>query len=318
MSNHFIGVLCGGDSPEREVSLRSGHAAHAALVRRGHNAHLIELADLDAFVQAVREVDLAFNCLHGGAGEDGTIALALETLGIPYIGSGPMASFLAMKKDRSRREFATHGIRIPAGLAAESAVTSIAAIRRRIDEDPALTPPLVVKPVDSGSSLDVSLCETLSDVETRVRELLDRRGSLLIEKFIPGHEITVGILDEDGTPQALPVIEIRGPSAIFDYDTKYILGHGEFIVPAPISAETSKASQQASLLAHKALGCSGFSRVDLRLGEDGLPYVLEVNVLPGLTSMSDLPRAADAAGIPYDDLIERMLATASVRKENRS
>ena len=226
-----------------------------------------------------------------------------------------MASYLAMNKALSRRSFATHGIRIPPGFASDSTTASIQTIPRRIEEDPTLTFPLVVKPIDGGSSLDVSLCETMSAVEDRVRELVDRQRSALIEKFIPGHEITVGILEEDDMPLALPVIEIRGPSAIFDYETKYTPGRGEFIVPAPIPAEAAEASQQAALRAHTALGCRGFSRVDLRLGNDGLPYVLELNVLPGLTSISDLPRAAGAAGIPYDNLIERMLATASVRKE---
>ncbi|MBN1858753.1 ATP-grasp domain-containing protein, partial [Candidatus Bipolaricaulota bacterium] len=273
MNHRHIGVLCGGDSPEREISLRSGRAAHAALVRRGHNARLIELPDLDAFVQAMRGIDVAFNCLHGGSGENGTIALALEVLCIPYIGSGPTASYLAMNKALSRRRFATHGIRIPPGFASDPTIASIHAIPRRIEEDPTLTFPLVVKPIDGGSSLDVSLCETMSAVEDRVRELVDRHRSALVEKFIPGHEITVGILETAGTPQALPVIEIRGPSAIFDYDTKYIPGRGEFIVPAPIPAEAAEASQQAARRAHKALGCRGFSRVDLRLGDDGLPYV---------------------------------------------
>lgn len=318
MDNRHIGVLCGGESPEHEISLRSGRAAYAALIRRGYNAHLIELSDLDGFVRAVRHIDVAFNCLHGGTGEDGTIALALEVLGIPYIGSGPMASFLAMDKPRSRRIFAAHDILIPAGFAAEAGTTTIATIRRRIEEEPALELPLIVKPIDGGSSLDVSLCDSLLEVEARARDLLSRGRSPLIEKFVAGHEITVGILDDDGVPQALPVIEIRCPAAIFDYDTKYVPGHGEFIVPAPISTSAAEASQRAALRAHRALRCSGFSRVDLRLGDDGLPYVLEVNVLPGLTSISDLPRAAAAAGIPYDDLIERMLATASVCKEDSS
>ena len=317
MDNRHIGVLCGGDSPEREISFRSGRAAHAALVRRGHNAHLIELATLDDFVRAVRGIDVAFNCLHGGSGENGTIALSLEVLRIPYIGSGPMASFLAMNKARSRRMFAMHGIRTPAGLAVQAEAADGATIRRRIEEDPALTLPLIVKPINGGSSLNVILCESLHDVELQARNLLKREGSALIETFIPGHEITVGILDDHGEPEALPVIEIRFPTPIFDYDAKYVPGRGEFIVPAPIPVEAAKASQQAALHAHVALGCSGFSRVDLRLGEDGLPYVLEVNVLPGLTSISDLPRASGADGIPYDDLIERMLATAFAGKEEK-
>ena len=317
MDNRHIGVLCGGDSPEREISLRSGRAAHAALVRRGYNAHLIELADLDDFVRAVRGIDVAFNCLHGGSGENGTVALSLEVLGISYIGSGPMASFLAMNKARSRRLFTTHDIRIPAGLAVEAEAKNDATIRRRIEEDPKMRLPLIVKPIAGGSSLDVILCETVRAVELQARKLLKKEGSVLIETFIPGHEITVGILEDHGEPQALPVIEIRFPTPIFDYDAKYVPGRGEFIVPAPIPSEAAEASQQAALRAHAALGCRGFSRVDLRLGEDGSPYVLEVNVLPGLTSISDLPRAAGASGIPYDDLIERMLATAFAGKEEK-
>ena len=210
-----------------------------------------------------------------------------------------------------------HGIRIPAGLAVEAEAASVATIRRRIEEDPKMRLPLIVKPIAGGSSLDVILCESARAVELQARKLLKKEGSVLIETFIPGHEITVGILDDHGKPQALPVIEIRFPTPIFDYDAKYVPGRGEFIVPAPIPSEAAEASQQAALRAHAALGCRGFSRVDLRLGEDGSPYVLEVNVLPGLTSISDLPRAAGASGIPYDDLIERMLATAFAGKEEK-
>ncbi len=301
-----IGVLAGGDSPERDISLISGSHVHRALVESGHDASLISIDSLDDLVSQLEGIDVVFNCLHGGAGEDGTVQLLLDVMGIPYAGSGARACLRAMEKSRSRAIFATQGIPIPEGLCFEEGDLATF-LEKAID---ALAFPMVIKPGNAGSTVAVSFVEREDDLRESAGSLLETFPSLVVEEYVEGREITVGVLRQDDSDQALPVIEIRIPGRLFDYEAKYTDGVAEFLAPAPLDAETAERLQVESLRAHEALGCSGFSRVDLRLGTDGNPYVLEVNTLPGMTPISDLPRAAAAAGIPYARLVDVMLGTA--------
>ena len=303
-----IGVLAGGDSPEREVSLRSASHVCDALKARNYNASLVSIETLDDLVPRLAGVDLVFNCLHGGSGEDGTVQLLLDVMCIPYAGSGAQACFRAMHKPRTRAMLATQGIPIPKGMSYETG--DLATFLRAAVEN--LGFPLVLKPGNGGSTVAIHFIETETQLRETAEAVLDQFPSLVVERYIEGREITVGILCQASVDAPLPVIEIRIPGKLFDYEAKYTEGVAEFLAPAPIDPETATQLQAVSLRAHESLGCSGYSRVDLRLGIDGHPYVLEVNTLPGMTPMSDLPRAAQAAGISYGQLVEIMLGTAGV------
>jgi len=302
-----IGVLAGGDSPEREVSLVSGPHVHEALLRAGHVALLIEIQTLDDLVPRLQDVDVVFNCLHGGSGEDGTVQLLLDVFGIPYAGSGSQACARAMDKSKARSLIASQEIPIARGLSYDGGDLE-AFIERAATSIPS---PWVAKPTNGGSTIAVSFVETAERLLSEAKAILKRFPSVLIEEYIDGREITVGILEAEGTEITLPVIEIEIPGRLFDYKAKYSEGVAEFVVPAPLDEAVARRAQDVSLRAHRALGCTGFSRVDLRLANNGTPYVLEVNTLPGMTPMSDLPRAAAAIGIDYGRLVEIMLESAS-------
>ncbi len=306
MRTERVAVLAGGDSREREVSLASGARVAAALSTRGYQVQRAEIADLNEIVAGVRGVDVVFNCLHGGSGENGTVQLLFDAMDLPYTGSGPLASDRAMDKPRAREAFRTAGLTIPPGMSYQSgdiagfctqAITSIGL-------------PLVLKPTNQGSSVGVQIVRTEAELRTGVDELLQQFGSVLVEQFIPGRDLTVGILEENGVPMALPIVEMCPKQEFYDYTAKYTPGMTDFLVPAPLPAQVATRVQQAAVAAHCALECRGFSRVDFRLGEDGTPYVLEVNTIPGMTPTSDLPMAAAAAGITFDQLVEQMLQTA--------
>ncbi len=301
----MIGVLAGGDSPERDVSLISGQNVTAALEKVGHRAVLLDITGLDDLVSALSGIDTVFNVLHGGAGEDGTVSLLLDVLEIPYPGSRPQACSLAMDKVRTRETLLQKGITVPPGRAHNG--EEMEAFCADSIRDFGL--PVVVKPRNLGSSVGVYIVDNEADVVARTAEISDQFGPFLIERYISGRELTAGILRLNGEDHVLPIIEVRPKDQFFDYTTKYTDGMAEFLVPAPLNdAETERISA-AALAAHKAIGCSGYSRVDLRLAADGTPYILEVNTIPGMTPMSDLPRAAAAAGIDFTQLVQAMLAT---------
>ena len=302
-----IGVLAGGDSPEREISLISGKYVHRALVERGHDARLITIEALDDLFPHLEDVDIAFNCLHGGSGEDGTVQIFLDVMGIPYAGSDAQACARAMHKAQAKTLFERMRVPTPPGIAREQ--EDIAAFADKVCKS--CSPPLVVKPTDLGSTIGVTVVRNADSLLSTVVSAAEEYGSILVESYIAGRELTVGILRQGEEDAALPVIEIRFPDALFDYHAKYSEGGAEFIAPAKLPDDITAHVQAVSLLAHQTLGCFGFSRVDLRLAEDGTPYVLEVNTLPGMTPLSDLPRAAAIAGIPFERLVEIMLDTAA-------
>ena len=301
-----IGVLAGGDSPEREVSLSSAKGVFDALQRREHSVRLVEIDTLDDLIPGLKGIDAAFNCLHGGSGEDGTVKLLLDVMGIPSIGSGPLACARAMHKAQAKAIFRSKDIPTPAGVSAEPESLE-AKLREAVDT---LTFPMILKPQNGGSTISVYRVEAEAELLPVAQSILANFDSVLIEPFISGRELTVGVLIIEGGEAALPVIEIRFPGDLFDYGAKYTAGEAEFLAPAPLPPDVAQRVQNVALRAHQALDCYGFSRVDLRLGEDGVPYVLEVNTLPGMTPLSDLPRAAAVNGIEYDELVEIMLSTA--------
>lgn len=306
MVSKRIAVLAGGDSPEREVSLTSGKNVEAALRELGYASVLVAIDNADDIVPALSGIDTVFNVLHGGAGEDGTIALLLDVLGISYPGSRPQACARAMDKQRAKEILARSGVPVPPGDAysdKQDLSSFCADVRAKYGL------PLVIKPNDQGSSIGVFLVEDESALVSHAHEVFAQFGPFIIERYIPGRELTVGILDTGKGEQALPIVEVVPKKEFFNYSAKYDTGMADFLVPAPLGGKVAEQIERVSLASHRALRCSGYSRVDVRLTPAGEPYVLEVNTNPGMTPMSDLPRAATAAGIEFPRLVQMMLDT---------
>jgi D-alanine-D-alanine ligase len=309
-----IGVLMGGLSSEREISLRTGAGVLAALKRRGYEAVPLDWRvepELDGLLQS-SGASLIWNALHGTYGEDGFVQRRLEALGIPYTGSGPEASEAAMDKVRSKKIFEQEGIPTPPWLAAErgGAWERSSALEAAERAGRSFGFPLVVKPAAEGSTVGVTIVRERSGLEAAVEEASRHHGAILFERFITGHEITAAILGV----ATLGTVEIRAKSGFYDYRAKYLSGDTEYLVPAPLEGDVLDTIHDLSARSHQALGCSGYSRVDLRVTDEGDPFVLEVNTLPGLTETSLFPKVARYAGIDYDDLVERILDTASLKR----
>jgi D-alanine-D-alanine ligase len=303
-----IGVLMGGLSGEREVSLRSGENVYQALRGQGYNAMRVEISSADELIPQLAEVDLAFICLHGGIGEDGTLQALLDVLGKPYTGSPALASRLALDKLLAKEAFTKAELPTPPYMCYEDDPAWLEEVEARLGY------PLVVKPRREGSSLGVRIIQSRREIEGAVRKTREEFGELYVERFIPGKEVTAGILRWEGEDRALPLIELRPQPEFYNYEAKYTPGATEFIIPAELDDETTARAQKLALAAHQALGCFGFSRADLRVTDEGEVYILEVNTAPGMTATSDLPKAAEAAGIPFEDLVKYMLKTA-IEKE---
>jgi D-alanine-D-alanine ligase len=294
-----IGVLMGGLSAEREVSLKSGGAVLATLTAKGYNAVGIDV-DRNLAAQLVEHgIEIAFVALHGRFGEDGSVQGLLEMAGIPYTGSGVLASALAIDKVFSKIVFRSAGL----------SVAPYQVLRRGEKWSLAHPLPVVVKPSREGSSVGVSIVKQMEDLETAVAEAFRYDSEVLIERFIDGREVQVGILDG----KAMGAIEIVPKGEFYDFEAKYTPGMAEHILPArlpaPIYAEVLKFGEHA----HAALACHGYSRVDFLVTEAGECYILEVNTLPGMTDLSLLPEIARGAGIEFPDLLERILLGAGLK-----
>lgn len=292
-----IGVLAGGPSSEREISLKSGEAVFEALQDCGFKPVFIDISERIEEDIKKQRIDIAFIALHGGFGEDGTVQKILGDLKIPYTGSGPEASRLALDKLASRMIFQNLGIDVPKYMVHKKGVEI------KIDD---LNMPLVIKPQREGSSVGLSLVFDPEEMNKALDKAFSYGDTILIEEFIRGREITVGIIDDE----PLPVIEIVPEGGCYDYYAKYKSPNTRYLVPAPIKRSDFKRAQDIGLKAHKALKCRSFSRVDMILGGDEKIYVLEVNTIPGLTSRSLLPKAAEAAGISFSKLCEKILEGA--------
>jgi D-alanine-D-alanine ligase len=296
-----IGILMGGLSAEREVSLQSGENVFRALSGRGHNVVRVFVdRDIDLVLRQ-SSIDIVFNALHGRYGEDGCIQGLLELIGIPYTGSGVLASSLAMHKIKAKEIFRLHNLPTPPYYVLERE-----AFATLEEAHGAFGFPVIVKPASEGSSVGVSLAEDLDQLESACESAFRFDDSLLVERYIAGREVHVGIV----AGRALGAIEIESHNRIFDYQAKYVPGHATFHLPARLSPERYRGILTQALRAHQALGCSGASRVNMIVSDLGNEYILEVNTLPGLTPVSLLPRIAAHAGLGFAELCEAILDEA--------
>jgi D-alanine-D-alanine ligase len=291
----------GGLSSEREVSLASGKAILTALQAKGYDAVAIDVGR-DVAEQIHRaDIELAFNGLHGKYGEDGAIQGLLEMLGIPYTGSGVLGSAMGMDKIVSKTMFRSYGLNVGAFL-----------VLTKSDRDPLVKArteigfPLVVKPSREGSSVGVSIVREEEGFVSAADLAYRYDSEILIERYIHGKEVQVGVLGS----RALGAIEIVPNDHFYSYKAKYEQGGSEHFYPARVPEEVYRRTLDAGLLAHRALGCSGYSRVDFIIDRDGVPYILEVNTLPGMTDTSLLPEIARGSGIAFPDLVEEILRLA--------
>jgi D-alanine-D-alanine ligase len=298
-----VAVLMGGWSAEREVSLSSGKECAAALVKRGYTVRIIDVGrDLDALAAALRpRPDVVFNALHGRGGEDGTVQGVLEFLQIPYTHSGVLASAVAMNKPLAKAVFARAGLPLADGI--------VVPRDQLVAADP-MPAPFVVKPTNEGSSVGVRIVRP-NDNSWRVEAASWPFEDALIERFIPGRELTVAVMAD----RALGVCEIRSHGTFYDYTAKYAAGGSDHLVPAPIDKRAYEAALDIALRAHRALGCRGVSRADLRYddtaGEPGKLYLLEVNTQPGMTPTSLVPDIARHVGIDFPELVGWMVENAA-------
>ncbi len=311
-SGKRIGVLMGGKSGEREVSLRSGAGVLNSLKKQGYDAVGIDaVGDVDKKLRA-EGVEVAFLALHGPGGEDGKIQGLLETLEIPYTGSGVTASALAMDKELTKLVLAHNGLPFPATAYLEN-TRDIDMQCENILKNVGL--PVFLKPTSEGSSLGCAIVKEERELRQQVKELLARFPRMLAEQYIKGVELTVGVIGSGDGLRGLPVLELVPKNEFYDYEAKYTEGLTELICPARISDETRDKVQALALEAHSALGCSGVSRVDFIVdAEPGDAVILEVNTIPGMTVTSDLPREAIAEGGSYDSLVLEILASAALGK----
>ncbi|MFC1769846.1 D-alanine--D-alanine ligase [Nitrospirota bacterium] len=288
-----IGVLLGGTSAEREVSLKSGVAVSKALVTLGYDVLDIDVDRNVARAILDSEIDLAFIALHGGTGEDGSIQGMLEVMGIPYTGSGVMASAIAMDKVISKHIFKSAGLSVP-----EFEVLT------QENDDTSFELPVVVKPSKEGSSIGVSIVRTEEEFRVALKNALAYEGPALIERYIKGKEVQIAVLGD----RALGGVEVRPTNEFYDFEAKYTAGKTEYILPPEIDDDTYGMSMDCGLAAHNALGCSGATRVDLLIDEvGGEIFVLEVNTIPGMTETSLLPKIAQMAGFDFPALIESIV-----------
>ena len=299
-----IAVLAGGPSNEREISLRSGRAVHAALSREGVEAIFVDMHDdIDAVIRAY-PMDVAFLALHGRFGEDGTVQRALEAAGIPYTGSGPEASRRALDKIKSKAIFVRNGIPTPHYLVYQAGTT-------RLEDLAVLGLPVVVKPHAEGSSIGLGVARTKQELREAIDRALAFDSRLVVEEFIDGRELTVGILEEE----PLPTVEIVTRGHLYDYAAKYNDPDTRYLAPAPIDPAISRAAGRIARRAHRAIGCRSFSRVDMMLDRTGGLFVLEVNTIPGMTERSLLPKAAAVAGCDFSALCVRLIRNALTSRQ---
>lgn len=305
-----VALIYGGKSAEREISLLTGRQVSSALVEKGFGVIALDLDD--NLVPALMEArpDVVFIALHGRYGEDGCLQGLLDILGLPYVGSGVLASALAMNKAISKRLFRLEGLLCPKDVLVSRYALKQPGLQGVVEQvDKSLAYPLVVKPNKQGSTIGLTVVRAPQELENAVLQASKYDDEVLVEEYVSGTEITVGVLG-DNDPQALPVIEIRSATGLYDYEAKYTPGMSEHIIPAEISDYAYKAAQDGALKAHRALGCRHISRADFIVTPGDETYILEVNTIPGMTRTSLIPDAAKAQGIEFPDLIARLVELA--------
>ena len=298
-----VGVLYGGRSAEREVSLMSGAGVHAALCGQGVNAHLFDTGQSSLAELAAQQFDRVFIALHGRYGEDGTLQGALELLGIPYTGSGPMASSLAMDKVMTKRVWLEAGLPTP-GYRALTDASEVAAAAA------ALGLPLMMKAPHEGSTLGIVKATAASELVQAYQMAAQFDEVVLAEHFVAGRELTVAILGRGQGARALPVIEIVAPQGNYDYQHKYFSDDTQYLCPAPLDQALATKIADIAVQAYRAVGCEGWGRADLMLDQNNRPWLLEINTSPGMTGHSLVPMAAKAIGMSYPELCMQILTGA--------
>ena len=297
-----ITVLMGGPGPEREVSLATGRGVAKALRSLGAEVAEIDVRDED--FQLPPDIDLAFISIHGTFGEDGQLQQILERRGIAYTGDGVSGSEIAFDKIRTKEKFLEHGVTTPPWEVIHAG------------QRPTIPLPIVVKPARQGSTVGVGIVKNENELESAIGEASKYDRELLIEKFVSGRELTIGIVGDE----ALPILEIIPKGGFYDFNNKYPFlnpqagGGAEHVCPAKIDAEKTKEIQELALRAFRSAGLQVYARVDAILAENGQPYILEINTIPGMTEVSLLPEAAEAAGMSYPDLCARIIALSRLRQ----
>lgn len=299
-----VAVLMGGTSAEREVSLNTGAQVAGALGEVGFDVVTIDTAET-SFIDTLRDMspEAVFICLHGRFGEDGTIQGLLELLGMPYVGSGVLASAMAMHKVVSKRLFSAGGLPTPPYVALRRGEEIDAAGLERLGAH------VVVKPASEGSAIGVTIVEEPGQLPGALEAAFALDDEVLVERYVAGAEVTVGVLGNEH-PVALPTLEVVPEHDFYDYESKYVPGMSSHIIPARVSEEVRAECARVSLEAHRLLGCRGLSRADVIVTPDGTVYLLEVNTIPGMTSTSLFPDAARAAGIEFPELCRRLVELA--------
>ncbi|HEY9460753.1 MAG TPA: D-alanine--D-alanine ligase [Paralcaligenes sp.] len=308
MTNNFgrVGVLYGGRSAERQVSLMSGAGVHEALCNAGIDAHLFDTGKRTLVDLINAGFDRVFIALHGRHGEDGTLQGALELIRLPYTGSGTLASSLAMDKVMSKKVWLEQDLPTP----------GFTLLLSDADLDHAagdLGLPLILKPPSEGSTLGVTKVTDRAQLRDAYRLATQYDDTVLAEKFVEGREITVALLGKGKTARALPIIEIVAPQGNYDYEHKYVSNDTQYICPAHLDTRLTQHILQLAERAYNALGCEGWGRADFMLDAQDRPWLLEINTSPGMTSHSLVPMAAKAAGMSYMDLCVEILASASCK-----
>jgi D-alanine-D-alanine ligase len=308
-----VAVLMGGHSAEREVSLMSGSGVLKALQSKGVDAHAFDPAERDLSELKRKGFKRCFIALHGRFGEDGTVQGALELLGIPYTGSGVMASSISIDKVMTKRVWIAEGLPTPKYILLRRGSYTREQVRQVPDE---LSLPLIVKPAREGSSIGVAKVEGYSDMAGAVEQAAALDADVLCEQFIRGDEVTCPVLGTGENARALPVIRIVAPEGNYDYQNKYFTDDTKYLVPCGLPAGEEEAIQEIVLKAYRVLGCRGWGRVDVMIDSaTRKPYLLEINTSPGMTGHSLVPMSARAAGISYEDLCVQLLASAALDQE---
>ncbi len=303
-----IGVLMGGRSSERDISLKTGQAVHQALIRLGYDAVAIDVTDRLHRELDNQNVAIAFLSLHGPGGEDGTIQGFLETMGIPYTGSGVRASAVGMHKAVTKILLAAHGVPVAADTVVREGDRPALA---RILREAHLQLPIVVKPVAQGSTIGVTVVRRAGQWKEALALAHRFDPEAMVESYIPGHEAAVSLVGTaaEGV-KVLPAIEIVAPEGFYDFSAKYQKGKTQYLCPAPFPPKVLRQISEMARRTYTVLGCEGAARVDFRITPRGRPFVLEINTVPGMTETSLLPMAAAQVGIGYDALVERILQSA--------
>jgi D-alanine-D-alanine ligase len=313
-----VAVLKGGSSLERQVSLRSGARVEDALARLGHESVPIDVGD--DLVERLREEqpEIAFVALHGRDGEDGTVQELLEIAGVPYTGSGVLACMRSIDKVLAKHLFEEASIPTPEFFAfSETAFKTLGAADMLPTIEERLDFPIVVKPATGGSALGIKFARTAAHVPGTLVSAFSYDSRVLLERYVKGRDLAVSIVEGADGPEALPIVEaVPRDEDFYDFEARYEIGRTDFVCPADVPEAIERRAQQLALDVYRLLGLYGFARVDLMLeSETGALFVLEANAIPGLTDTSLLPQAAEAAGVGFDELVERILELAWARAQ---